>query len=156
MSAVPQHFQKDANGNIWVSLVSNYGAFPNDSLGLAVINPLTNTVTNIIKFSGMGSAGYLAMSADKSKIYTIGADAWPGTASQICEINVATKTITNSALISGENFYGFGVNPKDNNIYVLISPSVSANGILKVYNSAGTLLDTKETGIAPQQVLFLD
>lgn len=157
VSAVPQHFALDYSNKIWVSLTSQYSSpFPASSLGLAVINPQTNIVESKIDFEGIGSDGYINISSDKKTLYIMGSEPWPGTKSTIYTINTVSKTLSSSALISGEKFYGFNVNPKDDNIYVLISPSVTVNGTLKVYDKTGTLIDEETTGIGPQHVVFYD
>lgn len=155
VSAVPQQFVKDGDGNLWVSLVSKYSTyFPTDSLGLAVIDPQNNTVIDKVDFAGIGGDGYIHISPDKNTIYAMGSEAWPGTASTIYSVNVANRTLSTSALITGENFYGFNVNPENEDVYVLISPSTSEDGTLKIYNKAGTLLDEEKTGIGPNHVVF--
>lgn len=157
VSAVPQQFVEDVDGKIWVSLVSKYSTpFPADSLGLAIINPQSNSVTKKIDFAEMGSNGFIHISSDKKTVYALGKEAWPGTASTIYAIDVASQTLAGSALISGEKFNGFNVNPKNEDIYVLISPSTSENGTLKIYNSTGSLQDEEETGIGPKHVVFYD
>jgi len=155
VSAVPQQFVQDGDGNIWVSLVSKYSTpFPAEELGLEVIDPETNTVSAKVDFEGMGSDGYIHISSDKNTIYAMGAEAYPGTASTIYTVDVTTKTLSSEALISGENFYGFNVNPENEDVYVLNSPSTSENGTLKVYNKSGELQDEEAVGIGPNHVIF--
>ncbi len=153
--AIPQHFVQDEDGNLWVSLVSTYSdPAPEDSLGVAIIDPDTDQLTGRVLFSGISGDGQLAINSAKDKIYVMGKAAYPGTASSVYEIDVAGQSIGQSALISGDNFSGIGCHPESNNIYVLISPSLEETGSLKVYDSQGTLLDTQETGVAPQEVVF--
>ena len=155
VSAVPQQFVLDVDGNIWVSLVSKYSTpFPTDSLGLAIINPQNNLVTKKIDFAEMGSNGYIHISSNKKTIYAMGNESWPGTASTIYSIDVTSQTLSSNAIISGEKFYGFSVNPENEDIYVLISPSATDIGSLKIYNSSGSLLDEEETGIGPMHAVF--
>ena len=153
--AIPQHFVKGKNGNLWVSLVSTYSdPAPEDSLGVGIIDPATDKITGRVSFSGISGDGQMAINSDKDKIYVMGKAAFPGTASSVYVIDVAGKSIDQSALISGDNFNGIGCHPESNNIYVLISPSLQETGSLKVYDNQGTLLDTEETGVAPQEVVF--
>ena len=155
VSAVPQQFIEDVDGKIWVSLVSKYSTpFPADSLGLAIIDPLDNTVTDKVDFTIMGSNGFIHTSSDKKIVYALGKDEYPGTASSIHSVDVTTKILNSTALVSGEKFNGFNVNSNNDNIYVLISPSSTENGELKTYNSEGTLLDTEKTLIDPKHVVF--
>jgi hypothetical protein len=155
ISAVPQQFVEDVNGKIWVSMVSKYSTpFPTDQLGLAVIDPATDQVIADVKFSGMGSDGMIAITSDKKTIYAMGAEAWPGTATTIYAVDAVNKTIASTALITGEKFNGLGVNPENNDIYVLTSPSATEAGTMKVYTSNGGLLLSKETGLSPKHIVF--
>jgi hypothetical protein len=155
VSAIPQQFVKDEDGNIWVSLVSTYSnPYPAGDLGVAIIDPSTDTVIDKVDFTGIGGTGYLHISPDYSTIYVMGSEAWPGTASTIFAVDVVRKSIDSNALITGENFYGFNVNPENGDVYVLISPSATEPGSLKVYDADGDLLDTESTGIGPQHVVF--
>lgn len=157
VSAVPQQFVQDVDSNIWVSLVSKYSTpFPADSLGLAIINPQNNTVIDKVNFTGIGGEGYIHISSDKNTIYAMGNEAWPGTASTIYSVDVANRTLSSTALISGENFYGFNINPDNEDVYVLKSPSATEKGTLKIYNKTGSLLEEEETGIGPHDVIFYD
>ncbi|MFK5968937.1 MAG: DUF5074 domain-containing protein [Candidatus Marithrix sp.] len=155
VSAVPQQFVQDGDGNIWVSLVSKYSTyFPSDSLGLVVIDPKNNIVIDKVDFASIGGDGYIHISSDKNTIYAMGSEEWPGTATTIYSVNVANRTLSSTALISGGNFYGFNVNPVNEDIYVLISPSSTENGTLKIYNKAGILVDEETTGVSPNYVVF--
>lgn len=155
VSGIPQHFVEDNTGNLWVSLVSTYSVLCSpDSIGMAVINPQTDKVIASVNYAGISDMGQIGISKEKNKIFVLGKQEWPGTASYIYTVDVVSRQLGSSALISGESFNGFNINPDNNDIYVLISPSATSNGTLKVYNSTATLKDTKETGIAPQQVVF--
>lgn len=155
VNAVPKHFVKDSNGNLWVTLVSTYSnSFGSDKVGLAVIDTQNDVVTDNVNFEGIGGSGYLAINGSKTKIYVMGAEAWPGTKTNIFEVDVNAKTIGSSALVEGENYYGMGCNSQTDKLYVLISPSTSENGKLQVYSTDGTLENEVETGIAPQHVVF--
>jgi len=157
VQAVPQHFVIDANNTIWVSLVSKYSTpFTAEKLGLAQINPTNNTVISTVKFTGMGADGYIHISGDKKTIYAMGSEDYPGTASTIFKLDIATKTLSGTALISGENFYGFNVNPETDQVYVLVSPDATKNGLLKIYDKTGLKMDEKATGISPAHVVFYD
>ncbi len=157
VSAVPQQFVADDSGNIWVSTVSKYSTpFPSDKLGLSIINSKTNKVIGEVNFPEMGSDGWIDITSDKKTIYAMGAESWPGTATTIYAIDVANKSIGTSALITGENYYGFNVNPDNDDIYVLVAPDTSLPGTLKIHSSNGVLLNEKTTGPGPNHVLFYD
>ena len=155
VSGVPQQFVEDGSGNIWVSTVSKYSTpVPSDMIGLEMINPKTNKVTATINFPGMGSNGLISISSDKKTIYTLGVEAWPGTATTIYSVDVAKKEISSGALITGEKFNGLNVNPENNDIYVLVSPDATSPGKLNIYSSNGVLLSENETGVSPILAVF--
>ncbi|MCK5135215.1 MAG: hypothetical protein KAR19_05460 [Bacteroidales bacterium] len=153
--AIPYHFVVDDAGYLWASMVSTYTVPVGlDSVGLTQIDPANNEVLANVNFSSIGSNGFIHISSDKKTVYALGKEAWPGTASSIYSIDVSSQTLSSSALVSGESFNGFGVNPENDNIYVLISPSATENGSLKIYNSSGSLIDEEVTGISPKHVVF--
>ena len=157
VSGVPQQFVADGSGNIWVSTVSKFSTpVPSDMIGLEVINPKTNKVIGEVNFSGMGSNGLISISSDKKTIYALGAEAWPGTATTIYAVDVASRTIGSGALITGEEFNGLNVNPDNNDIYVLGSHDATSPGKLSIYLSNGVLLSEEVTGLAPKHIVFYD
>lgn len=155
VSALPQHFAVDFSGNLWVSVVSTYSVpFGEDKLGLEVIDTRNGTVTARTGFPGIGSNGYLHISPDKKTLYAMGSEAYPGTKTTIYRVNAETRAIDASALISGEAFSGFDINPENGDIYVLVSPDAVAPGKMLVYDKNGVKLDEETTGIYPMQVVF--
>lgn len=52
--------------------------------------------------------------------------------------------------------YGFNVNPSNGEVYVTIAPTYTDAGILKRYDSQGSLLGTYETGIIPSSTVFIN
>jgi len=157
VAGLAQHIVKDYNGNVCVSLINDFsGTYSNDSLGIAVINPSSNTVTNIISFSKMTYPGIIKVSNDGKTIYTISNESYPGKGSNIYTFDLTNNTVSESALISGESFTGIDINPKNNDIFILVSPSTTENGTMKIYNKSGDLNDEIEVGLYPQQVVFYD
>ena len=153
--AIPYHFVVDDAGYLWASMVSTYTVPVGlDSVGLTQIDPANNEVVANVNFSSIGSSGFIHISSDKKTVYALGKEAWPGTASTIYSIDAPSQTLSSGALISGEKFNGFGVNPENDNIYVFISPSTTENGSLKIYNSSGSLIDEEVTGISPKHAVF--
>lgn len=151
--AIPYHLIVDDAGYLWASMVSTWSVpVGTDSVGVTKIDPSTNTVVANVNYSGIGHNGYIEYSNDN--LYIMGSEAWPKTGSNIAIVNTSTERLEDDSFISGEQFYGFGVNTTNNDIYVLIAPSAIDNGLLKVYDSAGALIDKKETGISPQHVIF--
>ncbi|NJM15652.1 MAG: hypothetical protein HC896_10035 [Bacteroidales bacterium] len=106
-TGITQHFVEDKNGKLWVSLVST-STFPlqADSIGLAQIDPQTNTITGFINYKGIGSNGYVHTNPAKDTIYVMGAEAWPGTKTNIFAVDAAAKTLSTNAFVEGESYYG--------------------------------------------------
>ena len=155
VSAVPQQFVKDDLGNLWVSVVSKYSTpFPTDKLGFVIINPKNDTVVDEVNFPDIGSEGWIAISPDKKTVYGLGAESWPGTATTIYSVEVASKSLSSEALITGESYYGFNVNPDNGDVYVLISPDPTTSGTLEIYAANGTKLSDEATGSGPNQVVY--
>ena len=157
VSAIPQHFVKDNNDNILVSLVSTYTVpFPEDSLGIAIIDTKNNKVIETINVPEINSGGQLSISSDGNTLYTICSKPLPNTTSSINTIDIITKTFNEEDLISGESFNNLGISPLNDDIYLLLAPDATSNGTLKVFDKEGLLKEEKQTGIFPQQVLFYD
>lgn len=156
VSAIPQHFVQDYQGMLWVSLISSYTVpFAPEKLGLAQINPKTQTVSKFVGLPGIASSGYLQSSKDQKTVYVLGAESWPSTKSNINALDVTTQSFAAKPLIEGEAIINFGVNPISEKIYVLSAPVITENGFLRVYSPQGTLEDTETVGIYPQQVIFV-
>lgn len=155
--AIPVHFVQDNNNNLCVSLVNSFFLdYSNDSVGVAIINPANNKILNHINYSEIGSNGLINISNDGKTIYVVGNEPWPETGSSIYTIDINSNTLSDSPLIEGESFTGLDINPKNDDIYVSISPSATETGTLKVYDKEGNLKEEMETGIYPQQVVFYD
>lgn len=159
VSAIPQHFVEDANGNIWVSLVSKYSSpFEASELGFSIIDTKTDKVISTINFPNIKGNGYLCISSDKKKIYVLGGGNYLDGVEQtgVYSIDVETKILEKGAVISGSNFSGLDVNPENGDVYVLITPDYTSAGQLKIYNSKFVYLREYEVGINPQHIIFYD
>lgn len=157
--AVSSYFLKDNSNNLYVSLVSTYSD-TSSFAGIAYINTSTDQLTNNYLLSGITSnyGSIMQFNSDKSRIYIVAAayDVNYVLKGGIHVFNTTSKSYETPFLENVTGLNGVNINPANNDVYVLLSPSATANGSLKVYSSSGALLDTKETGIAPQQVLFLN
>ena len=164
VKAIPQHFVEDASGNLWASLVSKYSVpFSADKLGFTVIDPNSNTVSSFVNYVGIESNGFIHTSPNKNTVYVLGggnyvqdADGnWIQLPTGISTVDVSTKVVSSSQLISGEKFNGFNINPENGNVYVL--SKVEGKG-LSIYDDKGTLQAGQqfETGTSPKHVVFYD
>lgn len=152
--AVCQQVALDANNNLWVSQVSSYshpaGA---DSVGLLHVDTKADTIISFHKYSQLGSNGYIVANKDGSKIYAMGAEAYPSTVSELQVFDIATKSFASTPLLKGESFYGIGYSKNSGYLYVCLAPDLSTNGSLKILNDQGEELAELETSIGPMHIL---
>lgn len=157
--AVCSYFLKDNSGNLYVSLISSYSN-PSTKTGLGYINASTNQLT-VYELTNVSTeyASIMAFSKDKSKIFVAAAsydENWVMVGG-VQVFNVAAKTFAANSLVSGiSGLKGLSVNPVDGNIYVLVSPSTTTNGLMKIYSEAGKAISEKTVGASPTMAIFLN
>lgn len=138
----------DANGMLWV-LCSGYADWSNPSLDtpgkLVQINPNTQTVLQSINLAG--HPGKLAVSGDGNTLYFL--TSLYGGNLMTMEVNGTTP----NELVAG-NFYGLGVDPVRDEIYVSDALSFAENGVIYRYNTQGTLIHQFQGGIVPGNFSF--
>ena len=155
--AVSSYFLKDNSENLYVSFVSTY-ADPSANSGIGYINTSTDAVISNTLLDGISSnyGSIMHFNSDKSKIYIIAAayDINWVLKGGIQVFNTSTKSYETALVENLEGINGVAVNPLNNNIYILLAPSATTNGTMKIYNTSGAIVDEQETGISPAQVLF--
>lgn len=145
-------FVKTLDNNLWVSHSSYIG---NDNKGVSLINTKSDAVEKTIKTPRMAANGMIASNTDVSKIFVLGAEAYPSTKTSILLVKTSENKVTDKALIEGEAFYALGYNKKTDKIYVLKSLSYSGAGAVSVYKTDGSIVYSDvTTGIIPRQVIF--
>ncbi len=151
--AIPQQFALGSNRKLYVSLVSKYLAtFPTEKLGIAIINLDHNNIENFISVPTIGSNGFIELSPDKNTLYVLAREEYPGKLSSIISIDLTDNS--KKEIITGESFNGLGINPENSDIYVLISPSATERGLLKIYDKDGKFKSVHKTMISPKHVVF--
>lgn len=156
--AVPSYFLKDNSNNLYVLLGSTYGK-PSTNTGLGYINTTTDVMAkyDLDNVSADSYVSIMAFNSYKSKIYVVTAsyDANWVKVGGIKVFNTTSKTFESTPFVTDlTGINGVSVNPANDDVYVLMAPSATANGSLRVYTKNGVLKDTKVTGIGPQQVIF--
>ena len=161
-SSVTSYFLKDDSNNLYVSLLSTYSN-ASSTTGLGYINTSTDAIESIYTLPSVSTnySSIMSFNADKSKIYVC-ASSWveetPDNWVQkggLFDFDVASKEFGSTALVASiDGLNAVSVNPKTNDIYVLISQSATSTGELKVYNAAGEFQANYPTGIAPGWVLY--
>lgn len=152
-SHCPQHMVVDKNNDVWV-LCSGYVNW--------YVTPIVETPSRLIKIS---SSTYevtksLTISANqhpaKLNISNNGETVYFGAGfgyNGIYAVSITATSIPSTPFID-DSFYGFNVNPENNEIFCLKAPSFTDNGLLKRYSSTGQFLDSHTVGIGPNGVLF--
>ena len=139
----PRLFSQDGNGRLWV-LCNNYVISSLAKLDLATEQVLTT-------FEIAGGAKAIKTNASGTKIYYLSAPY--GAPTSIYEIENSATFTPQEAFISGDSFYGFGIDPSDDMVYVGIS-NPTANGTVVRFNSDGTELDNFPAGRFPNAFEF--
>ncbi len=139
----PKLFAKDANGRLWV-LCNLYG-----TSNLVKIDIINGKVLSTFEIASGATAIETNESGDK--IYYMSAP-W-NSPSEIYVIENSATFAPQEPLISGDNFYGLGVNPDDETIYVGRSNGAD-NGTIIRYNAEGTELDNFASGRFPNGFEF--
>lgn len=150
--AVSSYFVKDANDNLYVSLVSTY-TYRTDNDGLGYINTNNNTLEETYEFTGISSnyASIMNANEDYSIIYIVAApydwDTYTSLGVSLQAFDVASGTFTTLIdEISGTN--GVVYNEETDELYVF-GGSYSADGTIAVYSTDGTLKDEFACGVSP-------
>ncbi|WP_066627451.1 DUF5074 domain-containing protein [Labilibacter marinus] len=160
--AVTSYFLKDASDNLYVSLVSTYSN-SSETTGLGYINTTTDELSATYTLANVSTnySSIMSFNADASKIY-VSAASWVQLPDEswvqkggVFEFNVDTKEFGATPLIAEiDGLNAVSVNPKTDELYVLISQSTTSTGELRVYDNTGSLNTSYQTGIAPAWVLY--
>jgi hypothetical protein len=143
--AAPQHFVPDAAGNVWVSMTTNWGAYPAEKAGLQAIN--INTLTKGTLKNIPDISGPIAVDAAGENIYVL-------TPVSIKVYKTTSNEVAADPIITGENFYGIGYNVTTDILYVSDNQGFAGNGRIYAYLPDGTLIDEQIVGIGPNGFAF--
>lgn len=132
----------DANNKIW-ALTGITGG----SVSLLKVNPFSKTVEATYSTSANG-AMKLRCNKAKDKLYFLS-----GSKVYQMGINEASPSIFLDQ--PNANWYGLKEDPITGNIWICNAKSYVENGEIQVYTPSGQLLKTIETGIIPNDIVFL-
>ena len=153
---IPTKLVKDAQNNIWVLCAgqTDYSAWPNitklSASKLVRINTTTNSVDKQFTLINTGSLSYtlnLAVGDNGRKLYYSIGD-------KIFEHNIVNPSLPTTPIISGRDYYGLAASPFTNQIWALHAPNFTSSGSVFRYTSTGTLIDSIQVGIGPNNVVF--
>lgn len=153
---IPTKIVKDAQNNIWVLCAgqSDYSAWPDITKltpsKLVKINTTSNTIEKSFTLINSGSLSYelnLAIGDNGNKIYYSISD-------KVFALDITATTLPASSIISGRSFYGLAVSPITNQVWGLQVPNLSSGGYVFRFNASGSLIDSLQVGIGPNNVSF--
>jgi len=144
----PSELILDANEHIWAICTGGF---------LVEIDPLSGLVVQTIpnvEVSGFDEK--MTVSGDGNTIYFLSVASFPSTETKVFEFEITSTTAPSEALIEGENFYGIGIHPASNTLYIGNSNGFISNGEVLLYDTEGNELDDFNTGIGPNGFVFVD
>ncbi|MGZ5304734.1 MAG: YncE family protein [Bacteroidia bacterium] len=148
VEAQPQWMQKDKNNNIWVLCD---GSIDNQFSKLYCINPQTKSILKTLTFDSKTRAvSELKINAAGNVLCYIYKDFF------IMSINDNTLPQTAAIQADTKQFYGLGIHPVINEIYISDAIDNIQPGKVYRYSSSGKLLDEFQVGVSPGEFLFAE
>ncbi len=158
--AATSYFVKDNNENLYVTLVSTFTLFSEET-GIGIINTTKDQLESVFQLENV-SSGYgsvIQANSDFSKIYIVTSsyDANWNLTGAVDEFAVQSKTFRNSPLINDiSGISGLSVNPKNNQIYIYSATTATGAGKMGIYSPAGDFVKDYLVGAFPVGAFFLD
>lgn len=144
----PNSLTLDKNNQLWV-LCS--GGFNVENPRLIQINPANRNITKTLIFPNINqSPGSLTTNGARDQLYFINSSIYN---MSINDGNLPTSPLINN---SGNIFYGLGVDPDNNDIYVADAIDYVQNGMVFRYSSTGNLIHQFTAGVIPNNFWFIE
>ncbi len=144
----PNSIIKDNNNKLWIMCG---GGMSEDNGKLIKFNPQTRTIEATFVFTNIAnSPSKLTINATGDNLYFANTN--------IYKMNINDTSLPSSAFITSNTnvFYGLGVDPINEEIYVADAIDYVQNGIVFRYSSSGNLIDQFYVGIIPGEFLFIE
>jgi len=141
--SAPRLLAEDATGKLWV-LCNDY--VTSNLARLDLINETMET-----SFTIEGGAKSLAINGTGDKVYYL-CTPW-GALASVNVVDITAAIAPSTPLVSGDSFYGLGVDPSDETIYIGKSNGAD-NGTIIRFNSSGAELDNFPSGRFPNGFEF--
>jgi YVTN family beta-propeller protein len=142
LSYGPNSIVLDTNNKVWVLCSGNQSK--NINAGLYRINPMNDSVEfaiHAIAPTGIFGASKLCIDGTKKKLFWLNND--------VQSFNISDTILSSTPFIRAfkNNFYGLGVDPTTNEIYVSDAIDFSQKSIVNIYSSNGSTTATFKSGI---------
>ncbi|MCB9174082.1 MAG: DUF5074 domain-containing protein [Flavobacteriales bacterium] len=144
----PNSIVLDKNNQLWVMCS---GGFSVENPKLIQLNPANRSITQTLTFPNIAdSPGSLTLNATKDVLYFLN--------SNVYQMSISSTALPSSALIanSGNIFYGLGVDPNNNDVYVSDAIDYVQNGTVFRYSSSGNLIHQFTAGVIPGNFWFIE
>jgi len=144
----PNSLQVDKNGQVWAL---SDGGWNLHAPTLQRINPTTLEVEQTFTFDISNYPEELAINSTKDKLYYL-------EAGQVWSLGIEDTALPTESFISEDDFYfyGLGIDPVTDNIYVTDGADFVAKGGVLYYNNDGTAISGFEVGVAPGGFYFTE
>ena len=144
--ASPLYLELDKNQNLWVSCAGR-GDAPSALLQIELNN--YSIQKRIINSNQADFIGEIELSPAKDILYFLS-----GSGLKMIDLTDSLSTPTELIARQNHNFYGFGVNPKNGELYLCDAIDFQQNGRIYQYAASGALLHEFSVGIIPGDVYF--
>ncbi len=144
----PNSLVLDKNNQLWV-LCS--GGFNKENARLIQINPSNRDIIQTFTFSNINhSPGSLIINGSKDNLYFIN--------NSIYQMSITGNSLPSTPIVtnSGNLFYGLGIDPTNNDIYVADAIDYVQNGVVFRYSASGSLIHQFTAGIIPGSFWFIE
>ncbi len=143
----PNSIVKDKNNQLWVLCD---GGFNQTNPELIKFNPQTRSIETTFVFPGITeSPNRLNINSAGDQLYYINSDVYT---MNINDVSLPTVPFINS---SSNTYYGLGVDPINEDVYVSDAKDFVQNGTVFRYSSTGSLVHQFNSGIIPGNFLFI-
>ena len=129
----PDKMVVDSNDKIWV--LCNSG-------NLARIDPQTDQVETII--TGIQASGFnekMITNGARNKLYYLSSTGFDPSTGAVYEFDIGATSAPTTPITTGNNFYGIGLDPDDNILYVSNNNAFQGTGTVIRYQLDGTEID---------------
>jgi len=143
----PNSIVIDQNNKIWIMCS---GGFNSSNPTLIKFNPQSRTIETTFVFSNLSeSPGNLKINALGNQLYFLN--------NNVYRMEINNPTLPSSVFITSNSntFYGLGIDPVNEDIYVSDAIDYVQNGIVYRYANTGSLIHQFSSGIIPGNFLFI-
>ncbi|MBL4593783.1 MAG: hypothetical protein JKX68_08220 [Flavobacteriales bacterium] len=143
----PSSIVKDQNNKLWILCD---GGFNETNPTLIKYNPQTRTIEATFVFPNITeSPNGLTINATGNQLYFIN--------SSIYTMNINDALLPTTPFVSStnNNFYGLGIDPINEEVYISDAIDFVQNGVIFRYSNSGNLIHQFNSGIIPGDFLFI-